>query len=427
MRNIVLLVLIFALVFTINIQSEAFSSVNVVHFVPSDVDVPEHVEEDIHTAVKEAQEFFSDEMQSNGQFPKTFKVEKDTNENLIIHEVHGRFAAPRYERYTDLIDEIPKHLWFGDKIVLVFLENPDFGDPPVTLFDSDICGTAVDKLHVHHDTIYESRNSGIAVVVREEKCALSIAVAHELGHTFGLGHYGDSSNLMAALNSHKDIAFKDLDEWQTDWLDRVQHFNIEPTMGAHDITPGGAPLVQLEEQPWLDRNKIGFEFSFESVSLYYVQIVSQHGLVLTYGEFEHGKDVFGRFIDKFHEDFLLPPIVANNEYFIVKPMDRSGNYRNHKQLVPQRIPFVKGDLDTLYLREDVNLDGKVDSQDVIVVASYFGRTPQNNDIKPDVNSDGVVNKKDLELVLKKMEDDTPLAPSLTNKTKLTTWGTLKQK
>ncbi|MYC77560.1 matrixin family metalloprotease [Candidatus Poribacteria bacterium] len=429
MRNIVLLTLILGLTFTLNIQFEAVALiVKVVHFVPSDAEIPDNIDEDIDTSIKEAQEFFRRQMRRHGKFPKTFKVGKDENDEIHIHRVHGRFNALRYEHYSDLLDEIPKHLWPGDNVILVFLENPDFGDPPVTLFDSDICGVATDKLHIHQDTIYESVNSGIAVVVRDEKCALSIVVAHELGHAFGLSHYGESSNLMASFNSDVNINSKELDAWQTDWLDYVQYFNIQPTLGAIDFRVGGAPFIEMETQPWFEKNKIGFEFSFESVSLYYVQIISQHGLVFAYKQFEHGKDVFGIHIQKFNEEFTLPPIVAHHEYFIVKAMDRDGNYRIHKQLVPNNIPFIKGNLDALYLREDVNQDGKVDSQDLIVVASNYGINPdKNSTIKPDVNLDGVVDKKDLELVLKKMKDPGAAAPSLIKIKKTTTWGALKQK
>jgi hypothetical protein len=47
------------------------------------------------------------------------------------------------------------------------------------------------------------------------------------------------------------------------------------------------------------------------------------------------------------------------------------------------------------LKEDINGDGVVNIQDLVVVASQFGQTGEN---KADVNGDGVVNIKDLVLV-----------------------------
>ena len=61
--------------------------------------------------------------------------------------------------------------------------------------------------------------------------------------------------------------------------------------------------------------------------------------------------------------------------------------------------------------EDVNRDGKVDVEDLVLVAASLGTTPPKNVIpNPDVNGDGVVNNDDLALVIAALEN-TPTAPA----------------
>ena len=61
--------------------------------------------------------------------------------------------------------------------------------------------------------------------------------------------------------------------------------------------------------------------------------------------------------------------------------------------------------------EDVNRDGKVDVEDLVLVAASLGTTPPKDVIpNPDVNGDGVVNNDDLALVIAALEN-TPTAPA----------------
>ena len=67
--------------------------------------------------------------------------------------------------------------------------------------------------------------------------------------------------------------------------------------------------------------------------------------------------------------------------------------------------------DTLFVenRMDINSDGVVNIQDLVLVASSFGQTGQN---RADVNGDGVVNIQDLVLVAAAFGDGTTAAPAL---------------
>ena len=65
-----------------------------------------------------------------------------------------------------------------------------------------------------------------------------------------------------------------------------------------------------------------------------------------------------------------------------------------------------------HVSEDVNADGVVDVEDLVLVAATIGTTPPDGTIpNPDVNSDGVVNSEDLALVMTALET-TPTAPAV---------------
>ena len=72
---------------------------------------------------------------------------------------------------------------------------------------------------------------------------------------------------------------------------------------------------------------------------------------------------------------------------------------------------------SLYEPEDINRDGKVDNEDLLLVIKYLGTKVNKDGIKvnafgdveeifpnPDVNRDGIVDKNDLDLVIKMMDD-----------------------
>lgn len=58
------------------------------------------------------------------------------------------------------------------------------------------------------------------------------------------------------------------------------------------------------------------------------------------------------------------------------------------------------------LVEDVNNDGVINVQDLVLIASNFGKTGEND---ADVNGDGVVNIKDLILVASHLGESTTTA------------------
>ena len=81
-------------------------------------------------------------------------------------------------------------------------------------------------------------------------------------------------------------------------------------------------------------------------------------------------------------------------------------------LAQETFPIIRNDI----VRVDVNNDGIVDVEDLVIVASKFGSSAIRGAFpNPDVNNDGVVNREDLLLVVEALEsqENTTAAPSLT--------------
>ena len=77
-------------------------SVRLVYFLPKDRPArPDRIEA-LRQLIKDAQEFYADEMQRHGYGRKTFRVETDRSGEPIVHRFNGRFNEHHYyQRITD--------------------------------------------------------------------------------------------------------------------------------------------------------------------------------------------------------------------------------------------------------------------------------------------------------------------------------------
>lgn len=85
-------------------------------------------------------------------------------------------------------------------------------------------------------------------------------------------------------------------------------------------------------------------------------------------------------------DNALPPIKIGEDLDLVNVAS------------PTPAPVSNQDLD----KYDLNADGKINSTDYAIILQNFGRNPKNK--KADLNGDGVVDQKDLDLLNQKLKD-----------------------
>ena len=88
------------------------SMVRLIYFLPNDRPArPERVAA-LRQLIKDAQEFYANEMERHGYGRKTFAVEINQNGQPVVHQIKGKFKEAYYYQTSSLWkvwDELPKH------------------------------------------------------------------------------------------------------------------------------------------------------------------------------------------------------------------------------------------------------------------------------------------------------------------------------
>ena len=193
--------------------------VRALHFVPKDFKHDPNVEDDFDKRLKDAQQFFADEMERHGFGRKTFKLETNRAGKVVFHRVKGRFVNSHYAANVFTIDS-PEMLGFDtSKNIYIYIAGltPQVGQP---------AGYG------------SSGQRAVVILPYKDKDTCQIAASqrnpmlHELGHAFGLGHDWRTGTLMSYGIS---VVTTQLSKCAAEWLDVHRYFNRNPT--DIDTTP----------------------------------------------------------------------------------------------------------------------------------------------------------------------------------------------
>ena len=238
--------------------------VRLVYFLPNGRPArPERVSA-LRQLIKDAQQFFADQMDSHGFGRKTFTVETGKDGEPIVHRIDGKFNEDYYnknEKKTPdetIWEEIVEHFDDFQHIYFIAIDVSD------EIVGKDACGigapsyfsfrgsrfASVDGLALRHRDITQGDEilGGMCFIPASGPCFEDNSgfqhrlrvTTHELGHTFGLEHEfrestWDNETVMGGRGFH-------LSKCAAEWLSVSRFFNTKPIFTN---SPGEIQLLSI--------------------------------------------------------------------------------------------------------------------------------------------------------------------------------------
>ena len=369
--------------------------VRIIYFLPRDRNMQPNIWNKLDTLIRDVQDFYADQMARNGFGRKTFTFETDKNGETLVYRVDGQFTDRYYHTKTQdkVYEEVASQFDMEKHIYLIVVDTSS-----ESIEAEHTCG--VGGGHWFKDETIIRTRGGYALIPASGRCfdgeVGTSVTAHELGHAFGLEHDFRNDTYLMSYGAAPDR----LSQCAAGWLNANRFFNTDQTVFNEPTT------IQMLTPPSYPPNTKNLRLQLEVTDVDGIHQIQL--LVPTVAEdpasgikLHSCKDLHAQSSTVEFDVSALTARRANNIAFQV--IDGFGN-------ITQREYRLWAD-DTLSVQEpmDVNSDGAVNIQDLVLVASNFGQTGQN---RADVNGDGIVNISDLVLVAGALGAGAATAPTL---------------
>ena len=188
--------------------------VRVIYFHPNDIEPQEDSVNTLKAIIKDVQTFYANAMERHGYGRKTFRLETDANDDVILHHMKGNLDHTHYNGSKSMSrNEIRGRLDFSKKIIyLIWVDRYDSSGRA-----GDVGGSGSGESERGDAWVFPSNfDSGVRYRDAWE------TIAHEIGHTFGLKHdFRNDTYIMSYGPGDRN----ELSPCAAKWLDTHKYFN----------------------------------------------------------------------------------------------------------------------------------------------------------------------------------------------------------